>query len=86
MAKKILHSAGIVVCEGTYLDGMWQVQRAEDAGGNAVVSLGRVHAILPMEPTEEKYMECMYCAACELIVACKEDRIDPSDVPAVAKY
>ena len=85
MSARLLHSPGIIVCEERYLQGMWELQREEDAGRTARLSLGHVEVILPMAPEEEKYARCHYCERCELLVVSKSDEIPTDEVPRIAK-
>ncbi|HXE54921.1 MAG TPA: hypothetical protein VN541_18005 [Tepidisphaeraceae bacterium] len=86
MVDRIVHSSGIVVCENRYLDGMWEIQRAEDKGGSGQAELGHVAPILSMTPPDEqKYARCHYCENCTLIVVSANDVIPADQVPQVAK-
>jgi hypothetical protein len=86
MLDRVVHSSGIVVCEPNYLDGMWDIQHAEDKGGSGHADLGHAVPIISMMPQhEQKYARCFYCEKCVLIVLSAGDVIPSDQVPKVAK-
>lgn len=85
MLDRIIHSAGMVVCEEQYLTAMRAIQAEEDAGRAGHAHGGLCTAILPMWPDEQKFARVKYCERCELIVVAKSDQIPSEEIPAVAK-
>lgn len=85
LVKRLTRSKWIQVCEQAYLDGMWDVERAEAKGAAVHRDLGRVISIVPADPAETRFARCYFCSKCKLVTIRTIDVIPPNEVPNVAK-
>jgi hypothetical protein len=80
--RMMMYSAGIVITEMRYMQGMWEGEQSVPVTGGPAVQLGHVWPFLPMTPREMKFCRCRYCDACGLLVAMRSDRIPSEKIPA----